>query len=318
MYNAASVSLNTPTLLKHTVHVERENVMNRLSIDDRVQILSVLSEGMGVNAACRITGKSKNTVLKLLADVGRACALYQDQAMRNLACKRIECDEIWSFVGAKAKNVKAEHPDGYGDCYTYTAIDPDTKLMPCGLVGVRNRECTADFIADLASRLGNRVQLTTDGWHHYPDAVEEAFHGQVDYVVLNKSYAGGPAVVEARRRYSPPELVTSSKAVVNGNPDLRKASTSIVERSNLSLRMGSRRFTRLTNAFSKKLANHMHAISFYFMVYNFLKVHSSLRVTPAMAAGITNTLWDMKDIVMMSDTMDSKPLARTDPACASR
>jgi IS1 family transposase len=278
--------------------------MNRLSIDDRARILSILSEGAGVNATCRVTGVSKNTVLKLLADVGQACALYQDREMRMLRCKRIEVDEIWSFVGTKQKNVKAAHPDSYGDCYTFTAIDPDTKLMPCWLVGMRNRECTFDFIADLASRLATRVQLTTDGWHVYPDAVEAAFRGYVDYAVLNKSYAGGPAVVEARRRYSPPEFVTCSKAVVNGDPDIKRVSTSIVERSNLSLRMGNRRFTRLTNAFSKKLANHMHAISFYFMVYNYVKVHSSLRVSPAMAAGITNTLWSMEDIVMMSDTME--------------
>ncbi|HJV60835.1 MAG TPA: IS1 family transposase [Albitalea sp.] len=279
--------------------------MNRLSTEDRARILSVLSEGSGINAACRITGASKNTVLKLLADVGEACALYQDREMRSLRCKRIEVDEIWSFVGAKEKSVRADHPEGYGDCYTFTAIDPDTKLMPCWLVGQRNRACTFEFIADLASRLATRVQLTTDGWNVYPDAVEAAFRGYVDYAVLNKSYAGGPAVVEARRRYSPPEFVTCSKAAVNGTPDMKHVSTSIVERSNLSLRMGNRRLTRLTNAFSKKMANHMHAMSFYFMVYNYVKIHSSVRCSPAMAAGITDTLWSMEDIVAMADTMES-------------
>jgi IS1 family transposase len=279
--------------------------MNRLSIEDRARILTALSEGMGINAACRMTGASKNTVLKLLADVGRACALYQDQAMRNLSCKRIECDEIWSFVGAKQKNVTEDHPEGYGDCYTFTAIDPDTKLMPCWLVGTRNRACTFDFIADLASRLSGRIQLSTDGFGAYIDAVEEAFRGNVDYGVLNKSYAGDPAPNEARRRYSPPELVTTSKAIINGDPNKKHISTSIVERSNLSLRMGNRRLTRLTNAFSKKMENHMHAMSFYFMVYNFVKVHSAVRCSPAMAAGVTNTLWDMKDIVMMSETMEN-------------
>ncbi len=278
--------------------------MNRLSVEDRARILTVLSEGMGINAACRVTGASKNTVLKLLADVGQACALYQDQVMRNLSCKRIECDELWSFVGAKQKNVKAEHPEEYGDCYTFTAIDPDTKLMPCWLVGVRNRECTFEFIADMASRMADRIQLTTDGYGPYPDAVDAAFRGQVDYGVLNKSYAGDQPGNEARRRYSPPEMVTCSKSTVNGNPDKKHISTSIVERSNLSLRMSNRRFTRLTNAFSKKLANHMHAISFYFMVYNFVKIHSSVKCSPAMAAGVANTLWDIKDIVMMSETMD--------------
>ena len=281
-----------------------EQNMNRLTIKDRARILSVLSEGMGINAACRVTGASKNTVLKLLADVGRACALYQDQAMRNLKCKRIECDEIWSFVGAKQKNVKDDHPDFYGDCYTFTAIDPDTKLMPCWLVGQRSSACAFDFINDLASRLAGRVQLTTDGWKAYPDAIEAAFLGKVDYAVLNKSYASTIATNEARRRYSPPEIVSTSKAIVNGNPDLKNVSTSIVERSNLSIRMGNRRFTRLTNAFSKKMENHMHAMSFYFMVYNFVKIHSSVKCSPAMAAGVTNTLWSIEDIVMMADTMN--------------
>lgn len=276
--------------------------MNVLPTKDRVAILNCLSEGMGVNATARVTGKSKNTILKLLADVGEACALYQDRAMRNLTCKRIECDEIWSFVGAKAKNVKEEHPEEYGDCYTFTAIDPDTKLMPCWLVGVRSRQCTFDFMADLAERMAGRIQLTTDGFGAYPDAVDAAFKGQVDYAVLNKSYAGDPAPVEGRRRYSPPEIVTCSKAVVNGDPDMAKVSASIVERSNLSLRMGNRRFMRLTNAFSKKMANHMHAISFYFMVYNFVKIHKSIKTTPAMEAGITDFLWSMEDIVMLTET----------------
>jgi transposase-like protein len=280
--------------------------MNRLTTQDRARILTVLSEGMGINAACRVTGASKNTVLKLLADVGRACAQYQDQAMRNLTCKRIECDELWSFVGAKQKNVKDDHPEGYGDCYTFTAIDPDTKLMPCWLVGVRDVPGTYDFIEDLHSRIvpGHRVQLTTDGMSIYPDAVELFFAGNVDYGVLNKSYSNDQPMIEAKRRYSPAEVVGTAKVVVNGNPNKKHISTSIVERSNLSVRMCNRRFTRLTNAFSKKLENHMHAISFYFMVYNFVKVHSSVRCSPAMAAGVANTLWDIKDIVMMSETME--------------
>lgn len=278
--------------------------MNKLSIQDCVSILNILSEGAGINAAARSTGKSKNTVLKLLAEVGQACAADQDRVMVNLPCKRVECDEIWSFVGAKQKNLTDEHPDGFGDCYTFTSIDPDTKLMPCWLVGTRSTQCAFDFMGDLAQRMAGRIQLTTDGWKPYPDAVEAAFRGQVDYAVLNKSYAGGPAVVEGRRRYSPAEFVSSSKSVVYGNPDLEKASTSIVERSNLSIRMSNRRFTRLTNAFSKKLVNHMHAISFYFMVYNFVKIHKSIKTTPAMEAGVTDFLWSMEDIVVMSETMD--------------
>jgi IS1 family transposase len=276
--------------------------MNQLSTQDRVAILNCLSEGMGVNATSRVTGKSKNTILKLLADVGRACAAYQDRVMNGLRCNRLECDEIWSFVGAKAKNVQEEHPEGFGDCYTFTAIDPETKLMPCWLVGVRTPDCTYDFMADLASRIVGRVQITTDGWGAYPAAVEAAFNDRVDHAVLNKSYEGGPAVVEARRRYSPASFVKCTKEAMCGNPNMALASTSIVERSNLSLRMSNRRLTRLTNAFSKKMANHMHAMSFYFMVYNFVKIHNTIRTTPAMEAGVTNFLWGMEDIVMMADT----------------
>lgn len=278
--------------------------MNKLSIQDRVSILNILSEGAGINAAARITGKSKNTVLKLLAEVGQACAAYQDRVMVNLPCKRIECDEIWSFVGAKQKNVRDEdeaHAD-YGDCYTFTAIDPDTKLMPCWLVGVRTARCAEDFMADLAPRLANRVQLTTDGLNAYVDAVEKAFRGNVDYGMLNKRYAGEAMQKEAKRRYSPATMTSVEKIRVFGNPAEADISTSIVERANLSMRMGMRRFTRLTNAFSKKLENHMHAVSFYFMVYNFVKIHKSIKTTPAMEAGVTDFLWSMEDIVVMSDT----------------
>jgi IS1 family transposase len=278
--------------------------MNKLSIQDRVQILNCLSEGMGINGAARVTGKSKNTVLKLLADVGQACALYQDRVMNNLKCERIECDEIWSFVGAKQKNVRADdeaHAD-YGDCYTFTAIDPVSKLMPCWLVGQRTAQCTEDFMDDLAPRLKNRIQLTTDGWAPYPTAVDLAFGGKVDYAVVNKTYSAGSATVEAKRRYSPAPYVSCIKAVVSGKPVKSLISTSLVERANLSMRMGNRRLTRLTNAFSKKLTNHMHAISFYFMVYNFVKIHSSIRTTPAMEAGVTDFLWSMEDIVLMADT----------------
>lgn len=278
--------------------------MNRLSTEDRARILTVLSEGMGINAACRITGASKNTVLKLLADVGAACSLYQDRVMRNLKVDQIQVDEIWSFIGAKQRGITEESPADWGDCYTFTAIDPDTKLMPCWLVGVRNAASTRDFMVDLAARLAGRIQLTTDGFWGYPDAVEHAFHGNVDFAVLQKTYKGGEAAVEAKRRYSPAVCIGATKSVVCGNPSIAGITTSHVERANLSMRMGMRRFTRLTNAFSKKLENHMHAVSFYFMVYNFVKVHSSVRCSPAMAAGVTDTLWTMEDIVNMADTMD--------------
>jgi IS1 family transposase len=278
--------------------------MNKLSVQDRVQILNCLSEGMGINATARVTGKSKNTVLKLLGDVGRACALYQDRVMNNLPCEKIECDEIWSFVGAKQKNVRSDdeaHAD-FGDCYTYTAIDPVSKLMPCWLVGIRSNDCAHAFMADLAPRMAKRIQLTTDGYTPYIPAVEKAFGGNVDYAVLNKTYGAGTPAVEAKRRYSPPAMVSSSKAIINGSPDKKHISTSLVERANLSMRMGMRRFTRLTNAFSKKLENHMHAVSFYFMVYNFVKIHSSIKTTPAMQVGVTDFLWSIEDIVLMSDT----------------
>ena len=276
--------------------------MNKLSIQDRVQILSALSEGVGINAAARMTGKSKNTILKLLAVTGAACAAYQDQAMRGLTIKKVQVDEILSFVGMKQKNAPIENPEGYGDCYTFTAIDPETKLMPCWLVGTRTAQCAHDFMEDLAGRLANRVQLTTDGLKVYPDAVEAAFRGKVDYGMLNKSYANEYGLKEAKRRYSPATMTSCEKLTVYGKPDETHISTSHVERANLSMRMGMRRFTRLTNAFSKKLENHMHAVSFYFMVYNFVKIHKTIKTTPAMEAGVTSYLWSMEDIVMMTDT----------------
>ena len=278
--------------------------MNQLSIQDRVQILNCLSEGMGVNATARVTGKSKNTILKLMADVGSACAAYQDRAMNNLSCKLVQVDEIWSFVGVKQRNVnpkKKAHAD-FGDCYTFTAIDSETKLMPCWLVGQRTTRCAVDFMEDLAPRLRNRIQLTTDGFPGYDYAVQCAFHGNIDYGMLNKTYKGDYLVVEAKRRYSPAPLAHATKMVRTGNPDESLISTSHVERANLSIRMGMRRFTRLTNAFSKKLENHMHAISFYFMVYNFVKIHSSIKTTPAMEAGVTDFLWSIEDIAIMAET----------------
>jgi transposase-like protein len=278
--------------------------MNRLTTQDRVHILTVLSEGMGINAACRVTGASKNTVLKLLADVGRACALYQDQTMRGLKITQVQVDEIWSFIGMKAKNVpkEADPALALGDCYTFTALDPVTKLMPCWLVGFRDFASTDAFIEDLAGRLANRVQLTSDGFGAYPDAVRRHFGDNVDYAVLNKSYAAGPAVKEAKRRYSPAECTGCEKIAKIGIPFPERISTSHVERSNLTMRMNMRRFTRLTNGFSKKIENHMHAISYFFMVYNFVKKHGTVKTTPAIAAGVASFQWTIEDIVMMSDT----------------
>jgi IS1 family transposase len=279
--------------------------MNRLTTQDRVRILTVLSEGVGINAACRVTGASKNTVLKLLADVGQACALYQDQAMRNLKITQVQVDEIWSFIGMKAKNVPADADPALalGDCYTFTALDPVTKLMPCWLVGFRDYGSTDAFIEDLAGRLTNRVQLTTDGFATYPAAVARHFGNNVDYAVLNKSYSAGPAVKEAKRRYSPSEFAGCTKVPKIGIPFPSLVSTSHVERSNLTMRMNMRRFTRLTNGFSKKIENHMHAISFFFMVYNFVKKHGTIKTTPAMKAGVATFQWSIEDIVMMAETV---------------
>lgn len=278
--------------------------MNRLTTKDRAKILSVLCEGMDVNAACRVTGASKNTVLKLLAEVGEASALYQDRVMNGLTCKRIECDEIWSFVGMKQKNVPEELDGvfGLGDVYTWTAIDADTKLIPCWHVGTRGETSARAFIEDLASRLANRVQLTTDGHKAYLQAVESAFGRDIDFAQLVKMYGNEAQTKADQRRYSPAECTGAEKRLVTGSPDMDKASTSYVERQNLTMRIRMRRFTRLTNAFSKKLENHMHAISLYFMFYNFCKIHKTLRVTPAMEAGITDHVWDLEEIIMMADT----------------
>lgn len=272
--------------------------MNRLTKQDRCRILSVLCEGMGVNAAYRLTGASKNTVLKLLADVGEACAGYQDEVMTGLKLKRIECDEIWSFVGMKQKNVPEELSGvfGYGDVYTWTAIDAETKLVPCWHVGTRDLESARIFISDLAARLNGRIQLTTDGHKAYLQAVEDSFGADVDFAQLVKIYGSEGQPGDDARRYSPAQYTGSEKRPITGSPDMKLVSTSYVERQNLTMRMHMRRFTRLTNAFSKKLENHMHAISLYFMFYNFGKIHNTLRVTPAMEARITDHVWTMEEI----------------------
>ncbi len=264
----------------------------------------MICEGSSINSTCRMSGASKNTVLKLLAEVGEACALYQDRVMVGLTCKRIQCDEIWSFVGMKQKNVPAEDQDvfGLGDVYTWTSIDADTKLMPCWHVGTRGAVSASIFMEDLASRLANRVQLTTDGHKMYIDAVEEAFGGEIDYAMLIKQYGNEGLPVEAVRRYSPAECTGTEKRRINGSPDIKHVSTSYVERANLTMRMNIRRFTRLTNAFSKKLENHMHAISLFHMHYNFCRIHKSLRVTPAMEAGLTDHVWDLEEVLEMVET----------------
>lgn len=269
--------------------------MNKLSKEKRVMIVSALVEGMGINAVSRMVGCSKNTVLKLLADLGEVCAAYQDEKFRDLRLTKIQCDEIWSFCHSKAKNVPEEKKDtlGYGDLWTWVAIDAETKLVPCWHVGRRDGLAAYEFISDLASRLKTRVQLTTDGHNAYLEAVEEHFGCNVDYAMLVKLY-GKP---QEEIRYSPAECVGTKITWVSGNPDPKDVSTSYVERQNLTMRMSMRRFTRLTNGFSKKLANHIHALAIHYFHYNFVRIHKSLRCTPAMEAGVTNHLWAIEDMI---------------------
>jgi IS1 family transposase len=276
--------------------------MNRLSLERQAQVIRVLCEGNSIRSTARITGTAINTVVKLLRDVGKACAEYQDKHLKNLPCKHIQCDEIWSFCYAKEKNVPENKQGqlGYGDVWTWTAIDADTKLVPSWLVGLRDANYAHAFMNDLKGRLANRVQITTDGQTMYIWAVEDAFGSEVDFGMLVKLYGSEP---EEKRRYSPARCISAEPHVVYGNPDKSKISTSYVERQNLTMRMNMRRFTRLTNAFSKKLENHTLAVALYFMHYNFVRPHQTLANpyprTPAMAAGVTNRIWTIEDIVAL-------------------
>jgi IS1 family transposase len=282
--------------------------MNKLSLEKRAQILGMMVEGMSIRSISRLTGASKNTVVKLLADAGAACSEYQDRALRELPCKRLQLDEIWSFVYAKAKNVRTAKsaPPVAGDVWTWTAIDADTKLIASWMVGDRSGTTAKLFVSDLASRLSNRVQITTDGHHAYLQAIDDAFGVDVDYAILEKVYA---VPAEAQTRYSPPVCVGAKRKEVTGRPDQKHISTSYAERQNLNIRMGNRRFTRLTNAFSKKVENHVHALSVYFMHYNFVRIHQTLRVTPAMAAGVTDKLFSMEDVVRIVDEWEASQKA---------
>lgn len=273
--------------------------MNCMPLAKRAQILGFLVEGMSLRAASRLADCSINTVTKLLVDVGMACAEFQDKALRNLSCRRVQCDEIWSFVGAKQKNVPAERVGefGMGDVWTWTAIDADTKLIASWMVGTRGAESAQFFIRDLASRLANRIQLTTDGHRMYVEAVERAFAGDIDYAMLIKHYGDDARSVD--RKYSPSAFVSAEKKRINGDPDDAHVSTSYVERQNLTMRMSCRRFTRLTNAFSKKVENHAHAVALHFMYYNFGRIHKTLRVTPAMEAGVSKHVWSLAEIAAL-------------------
>jgi len=276
--------------------------MNRLSLADRARILGCLVEGNSMRATTRIVGVSINTVTKLLVDVGAACNEYQHRVMRNLPCKRIQCDEIWAFCGMKEANVPPNRKGvlGYGDVYTWTAIDADTKLVPSFLVGRRDVWSARDFIRDLAGRLANRVQLTTDGHKVYINAVDKAFGIDIDYAMLVKLYSN-PRGNKEERRYSSGQCCGTITGTVCGNPDEEHISTSFVERQNLTMRMGMRRFTRLTNAFSKKVENLEHAVALHFMYYNFGRIHKSLRVTPAMEAGVSDHVWTLEEIAELAN-----------------
>lgn len=274
--------------------------MNKLDIKKRAQILACLIEGNSIRATVRMTGAAKNTVVKLLADVGAACAAYQDKALRNLPCKRLQCDEIWSFGYAKAKNVPTVKaaPEGAGDAWTWTAIDADTMLVPAWMIGPRDGGVAYDFIHDLAGRLASRVQLRTDGLKAYLETVEGAFGADIDFAQLVKLYGDAPNA-GPERKYSPNVCLGARPATMTGEPDMAHVST--LKRQNLTMRMSMRRFTCLSNGFSKKLENLGHAVALHFMYYNFGRIHQSLRITPAMAAGVSDRVWTLEEIAQLSE-----------------
>lgn len=272
--------------------------MNKLSTEERKRVVAALVEGNSLRAVTRMTGVHRTTVMKLLVDLGSACSEYQDKAFRNLNSKRIQCDEIWSFIGAKEKNCSAEmKANGSGDVWTWVALDADSKLVPCWFIGERHAGCAFHFLSDLKDRLANRVQLTTDGHRAYLDATERVFGTEIDYAQLQKIYGAAPEGPQVR--YSPAVCMGARKAVINGNPDHKHISTSYVERQNLTMRMSMRRFTRLTNGFSKKVENLEAAVALHYMHYNFCRIHQSLRVTPAMEANVSDHVWSVEELIAL-------------------
>jgi IS1 family transposase len=272
--------------------------MNQLSTTRRAQVIAALVEGNSINATCRMLGVGKHTVLRLLEDAGRACAEFHDKYVRNVRVRRLQCDEIWSFVGAKMKNTSEEKmAQGWGDTWTWTALDADSKLMVSYLVGQRGPQWARAFMEDVASRIDSRIQLTTDGLKLYADAVEGVFGCEVDYAMLIKLYGND----SFDTKYSPGECIGTQSAVLMGNPDPKHISTSFVERQNLTMRMSIRRFTRLTNGHSKKFENHEAAVALHYMHYNYCRIHSTLRVTPAMEAGIAGHVWSIEELVGLLD-----------------
>ena len=275
--------------------------MNRLDTGRRAQVLKCLAEGMSLRGTARLTGVARMTIERLLRELGAACAAYQDKALRDLKSQRVQCDEIWSFCYAKNKNVthemQQEHPDA-GDVWTWTAIDADSRLVITWRVSGRSNTDAYEFMEDLQKRLSGRVQLTTDGLRAYVRAVDAHFGVDVDFATLAKIYKNQTET----GKYSPAECIGCERTVISGDPDPDHISTSYVERQNLTMRMSIRRFTRLTNAFSKKVENHAHAVAIHFMWYNFAKIHGSLRITPAMAAGVTDHVWEAEDIIRLLDS----------------
>jgi len=279
--------------------------MNKLTLHKRTQILAMLCEGSSMRSISRVADVSINTVAKLLEDAGEACGAAHDELVRNVRASRIQCDEIWSFCYAKERNVATAKTavDGAGDVWTWTAIDADTKLIPSWFVGGRDSDAAMIFMDDLAKRLANRVQLTSEGHRAYLEAVEGAFGADIDYGMLVKLYGAAPESMKGR--YSPAECIGSRKEVIEGNPDPAHISTSYAERQNLNVRMHTRRFTRLTNGFSKKIENHAHSVALFAMYYNFVRIHKTLRTTPAMAAKVTKRLWEIGDIVDVLESWEA-------------
>lgn len=279
--------------------------MNCLDHETRARMVNCLVEGCSIRATVRMTGISKTTIMKLVSDLGAACAVYHDRYVRKLKVRRLQCDEIWQFVGAKAKNSSAaKKQEGWGDVWTWVAIDADTKLVVSYLVGGRGADWATDFMQDCANRITNRVQITTDGYKVYLDAVENAFGADIDYAQLQKIYGATP---ENETRYSPAKCIGCDMKVVSGNPEPAHVSTSYVERQNLTMRMHMRRFTRLTNGFSKKIENHAHSVALHYMFYNFCRIHQTLKVTPAMEANLSDHVWSLEELVALMP----KPVVRT-------
>jgi len=284
--------------------------MNRLSPEQRRSVIASLVEGNSIRSTCRMTGVAKNTVTKLLKDMGTVCSIHMDHRMRDLPCERIQCDEIWAFVYAKQKNVPPEKRGQAGDVWTHVAIDSDTKLVPSFLIGPRDVTTAVTFMNDLRKRLRHRVQLTTDGHFAYLTAVPAAFGGDVDYAMLMKIYGNESDPRKPERRYSPSVCLGADSVPVNGDPDPDHISTSHIERLNLTMRMSMRRYTRLTNAFSKKVENLAAAVSLHFMHYNFCRKHQTLGMTPAMAAGITDHIWTLDELVGLLADAEAVPTKR--------